>query len=116
MDFRDRQVVIKNGKQVLIAAERLCIADTAIKRLKGLMFLECLPPAHAILLTPCNSIHTFFMKFPIDVVCLDKNMQIIRVSPCIYPNKIVVPPKKACHILEFPSQTVTFFSGTVEIK
>ncbi|TEB12135.1 hypothetical protein Psfp_03815 [Pelotomaculum sp. FP] len=45
--------------------------DTFVKRLKGLMFRSALPPDQGLMLFPCHSIHTCFMRFPIDTVYLD---------------------------------------------
>lgn len=53
------------------------IADSFIDRLFGYMFRKK-PHYEAILFKPCNSIHTFFMKFNIDVLFLDKNMKVIK--------------------------------------
>lgn len=46
--------------------------DTFVKRLKGLMFRPDLQPDRGLLLFPCSSIHTCFVRFPIDVVYLDE--------------------------------------------
>ena len=53
------------------------IADSFFKRLFGYMFRKN-PHHDAILFTPCNSIHTFFMKFNIDVLFLNEHMQVIK--------------------------------------
>lgn len=53
------------------------IANSFTKRLFGYMFRKT-PHHNVILLNPCNSIHTFFMKFNIDVLFLDEHMQVIK--------------------------------------
>ena len=53
------------------------VADTFLKRLMGYMFRK--EPHHeALMIKPCNSIHTFFMKFNIDVIFVNKNMEVIK--------------------------------------
>jgi uncharacterized membrane protein (UPF0127 family) len=53
------------------------IADSYDTRLCGYMFRKK-PHYEAILLRPCNSIHTFFMKFNIDVLFLNEHMEVIK--------------------------------------
>jgi uncharacterized membrane protein (UPF0127 family) len=48
------------------------------KRLKGLLGRQSLRRGQAMLLRPANSIHTFFMRFPIDVLFVDKNNMVIK--------------------------------------
>ena len=47
------------------------IADNFFRRFCGLMGKKNLPARHGLLISPCNSIHMCFMKFPIDAVFLD---------------------------------------------
>ncbi|MBZ9635402.1 DUF192 domain-containing protein [Clostridium sp. FP1] len=64
------------------------VADSYTKRLFGYMFRE--KPHHdAIMLTPCNGIHTFFMKFNIDVLFLNEDMQVIIKIENLRPGQIV---------------------------
>lgn len=77
-------------------------ADTYLKRLKGLMF-ETKPFANkGLLLTPCDSIHMFFMKFPLDIVFLDEENTIVDIRCNLQPWKIAIPKKKAYATLELP--------------
>ncbi|MGH4122548.1 MAG: DUF192 domain-containing protein [Clostridium sp.] len=64
------------------------IADSYTKRLFGYMFREK-PHYEAIMLTPCNGIHTFFMKFNIDVLFLNEHMQVIIKIENLRPGQIV---------------------------
>lgn len=50
----------------------------------------------------CNSVHTFFMKLPIDIIMLDKNKKVINIINSIKPYKIIFPKKNVYYILEFP--------------
>ncbi len=73
----------KNG----IILERVVIADNFSTRLKGLMGKKSLGENDGLLIKPCNSIHTFFMKFNIDVVFIDKNNRIISIYRNMLPWK-----------------------------
>ena len=60
-------------------------ADTAASRNKGLLGRESLAPEEALWITPCPMIHTFFMKFPIDVLFLDSALRVVRVIEDLHP-------------------------------
>lgn len=75
------------------------IADSFIKRLFGYMFRKT-PHHNAILLNPCNSIHTFFMKFNIDVLFLDEHMQVIKKIENLRPGQVVTKVIGARAVLE----------------
>lgn len=75
------------------------IADTFLTRLKGLMFIKEAPPK-GLFLKKCNSIHTFFMKFNIDVVFLDKDNKVIKIIRGLKPGKIVSPVKGVSSVVE----------------
>lgn len=55
------------------------IADGFFKRLLGLMGRKKMPQGHGLLLSPCNSVHMLFMKFPIDVVYTDENFVVKKI-------------------------------------
>lgn len=81
------------------------VADTFLKRLLGYMFRR--EPHHdAILFNPCSSIHTFFMKFDIDVLFIDENMIVIKKIENLRPWKVIMPVKGASIVIE--AKTGTF--------
>ncbi|MET7618318.1 DUF192 domain-containing protein [Streptomyces sp. NPDC005408] len=53
----------------------------------------------AILLTPCNSVHTFRMRFPIDVAYLDRELRVLDVHT-MKPGRLGMPRLRARHVLE----------------
>lgn len=50
------------------------------QRLKGLIGVRDWPAGRALLLKPCNSVHTAFMRFAIDVVFVDRQGRIARIA------------------------------------
>jgi len=60
-------------------------ADTFLGRFLGLMGKKALPPFHGLLLIPCSSVHMCFMRFPIDVVYLAADGQVLKVRPRLQP-------------------------------
>lgn len=64
---------------------KILIADTFLTRFCGLMFRKPLPPATALMLAPCNSVHMCFMRFALDIVYLDKDLTIIKIVKHLRP-------------------------------
>lgn len=61
------------------------LATTFWQRFRGLMLHRPLPPATALLIAPCNSIHMCFMRFAIDAVYLDKQGRILKITRHLRP-------------------------------
>lgn len=81
-------------------------ADTFWSRFLGLMPCKRLPEGEGMLLTPCQSVHTFFMHFAIDVLYLDLDKQVVAVFPNVAPWR-VLPFKRRCrYVLEVPAGTL----------
>lgn len=70
---------IKNATKGTIVAEHVWLADTFWKRLKGLLGTNSLGAGYGLVIKPCNSIHTFGMNYPIDVLFINCNHKIIKI-------------------------------------
>jgi uncharacterized membrane protein (UPF0127 family) len=68
-----------------VVCERCAVAAKALRRLKGLLGRDGLEPGEGLLLRPASSIHTLFMRFPIDVVFLDRELVVRKVVPELGP-------------------------------
>jgi uncharacterized membrane protein (UPF0127 family) len=79
--------------------ERCVLADTALARMKGLLGRRELPTGEGILLRPASSVHTGFMRFPIDVVFLDRDGYVLRVVDRLAPWRIAAH-RRANAVLE----------------
>ena len=64
-----------------VVCERCVMATNPVLRFRGLMGRSELPMGEGILLRPCGSVHTFFMRFPIDVVFCDGDLRVLTVAP-----------------------------------
>ncbi len=82
-----------------VVIENLSIADNFVNRLKGLLFKNELSSSSALLITPCNSVHTLFMKFAIDVVFLGKDYKVLKVCKNTDKNRFLFC-LSASHTLE----------------
>lgn len=92
--------VVINNKEIIDAD----VADNSFLRIKGLMFKKEINKG--LLIKPCNSIHTFFMRKNIDVLYLDKHGKIIKLTPAMKPWKIGPLVFKAKAVLELPEKTI----------
>ena len=66
-------------------SERCEIAETPVSRMRGLLGRARLERGEALLIRPTWSVHTFFMRFPIDVVFVDRDLRVLGVAPNLRP-------------------------------
>lgn len=98
-------LVNKTTQQTVIA--NLEVAATFSSRGKGLLGRESLPPDRALWIHQCNSIHTFFMKFSIDCVFVDRNLKVRAIRSDVRPWRLVLPIWGATSVIEMASGTVS---------
>ena len=99
-------LILKNNTENNIIAENIIVADSFLKRLKGLMFTKQLSSQSGMLIHPCNSIHTYFMNYTIDVLYLDINNIIIAIDEDMKPGKVGRIVKSATTVVELNSGKV----------
>jgi uncharacterized protein len=80
------------------------IADTSAKRRTGLLKHAQLVPGEGLWIVPCEAVHTFWMKFPIDVLFLDKKRKVLKIRPKMSQWKMAFC-LRAHSVLELPSGT-----------
>ncbi len=85
-----------------VIAGRLRMCSTLSERLRGLLGTRKLDPDQAVWITPCNSIHTFFMLMSIDVAFLDAELRVIKIIPDMTPFRVCLPVSKAIGVIEGP--------------
>jgi hypothetical protein len=61
------------------------VAETPVRRMRGLLGRRELKPGEGLLLRPAPAVHTWFMRFPIDVVFLDSEMHVLKVAEHVEP-------------------------------
>jgi len=96
---------IANLTRQIVLAHSVEVADHAAARRKGLLGRDSLPTGEGIWIVPCESVHTFWMNFPIDLVYLDRNKTVKKVRSGVAPWRL-----SAClsahSVLEFAAGTV----------
>mgnify|MGYP001088066936 CR=1 FL=1 len=68
-----------------VVCEHCLLAETALARLRGLLGRSGLSSGEGMLLRPASSIHTAFMRFPIDAVFLDRSDRVVKVASDLRP-------------------------------
>jgi uncharacterized protein len=82
--------------------ERCEVADRTLSRMRGLLGRDALEPGGGMLIKREPSVHTFFMRFPIDVVFLGKANTIVKVVHDLHPWRMA-GARRAVAVLELPA-------------
>ena len=104
-----RLVERASGREVV---ERLEIADAFWSRLVGLQFRRELHTGSGVLLVPCSSVHTCFVRFAIDVVLLDRHARVMAVRRHVRPWRVVARVAATHAVLELPAGTAQLAVGS----
>ena len=99
-------LVRSTGRSRVVLASQLSIADDVISRNVGLLKHRDLPKGHGLWIKRCNTIHTFFMRFPIDAVFVDKKLKVVAVYRDLKPWRITRLHFKAASVFELPAGTL----------
>lgn len=100
------RVRVLNRTKGTVVASCAEVADSFGNRLVGLLGRRSLAPGGGLWLVPGNSIHTLGMRFPIDVVLLNREQAVVDVRKSVRPWSFVWPNFHARSILELPTGTI----------
>lgn len=92
----------KKGEEWRLLFNRIEIANTFLSRIKGLLTRDGFGDCNGMLLTPCGYVHTFGMKFDIDLVFLDRDNRVVECRHNVGANKWA-GTMNAKHTLELPA-------------
>jgi uncharacterized membrane protein (UPF0127 family) len=98
------------GKELLA---QVTVANRFWKRFLGLQFRKPLASGHGLLLEPCHSIHTCWMRFSIDAIFLDQDNRVLKVAEDVRPWKFLLPVAGARKVLETLPGATPLQSGDV---
>ena len=96
-----RELILRRVDGTVICG-RCKLADRPVARLRGLLGRDGLDSDEGLLLRPASSVHTFFMRFPIDVVFLDKALVVLGIQDTIDPWR-TASQRGAKAVLELPA-------------
>ena len=102
--------LVKNGE---VLSDYIEDASNFYRRFMGLMYRKSIPEKSGLLLTPCNEIHTFGMRFDIDTVTLSRENEVLFIDVAVKPNKVRKRVEGGYRVLELNSNMAERFSIAV---
>ena len=95
-----------NRTRGAVLALRVKRAERVLDRMRGLLGRASLEEGEALAIAPCASIHTFFMKFPIDAVFLDRRGRVVRALSDLQPWRATRFHLRGYQAVELPAGTL----------
>lgn len=99
---RDQTWGVRNLTSGRLVVSRLEAAFDSATRKKGLLGRDRLEPGAGLVIAPCGGVHTFFMRFPIDVVFVARDGRVVKVSDAVKPWRITLAVTAFC-VIELPA-------------
>lgn len=97
--------VINKSKNTMLG-DKISLADDFFSRLFGLIPKRKLAAGEGLIIKPCSSIHMFFMKFPIDVLFVDDNNEIVYLLENFRPWMVSKIVRGSRYVIELPAGTI----------
>lgn len=98
----DRPLILRNTRTGTAVVTRLEAAFDSKSRNRGLLGRTGLAPDHALVIAPCSSVHTFFMKFPIDVAFVGRDGRVRKIREAVRPWRMSAA-LRAYAVIELPA-------------
>jgi uncharacterized membrane protein (UPF0127 family) len=98
-------LIIRNATRNTVLGDRIDVADTGPKRRTGLLKHTGLEPGAGLWIVPCEGVHTFFMRFPIDIVYFDRQHVVRKTVHAVGPWRFSLC-LRAHSVLELPAGTI----------
>ena len=95
-----REVLINSSENLLCRAE---VAESLWNRGWGLLGRRGLPADRGLWIKSCGFVHTFAMRFPIDLVYLDEDGTVVKTCSQMQPFRFSLGGRNACSVIELPA-------------
>ena len=99
------RVALQNERSGCLVASTVLTAFDSKSRRAGLLSYTSLPDGVAMVIAPCNAIHTFFMRFPIDVAFVARDGRVVKTRRSVVPWRITAA-LRAHAVVELPVGTL----------
>ena len=103
-----RELELRNRRTNEVIASRVRLADNPWTRLVGLLGKKSLPLGEALMIRPCSSVHTFFMRFRMDAIFVDRENHVLRVKHDMGPFQ-VAGASRSRFVIEFMGGSLQAF-------
>lgn len=98
----DVTYIVRNASRSTTIGDRIARAGTSNERTTGLLRRTGLEKGEGLWIIPCEAVHTFFMKFPLDLIYIDRKHRIRKVVRNVAPWRVSVC-LSAHSIIELPA-------------
>ena len=118
MRWQKKAVRATNATRGTVVGQYIRVAETGLTRMVGLLGERELLPGDGLLIVPSQGVHTWGMRFSIDIAVLDGDWKVVAIRRDIRPFRMTRMFWKAAAVLELPSgrldSTSTFVGDTIE--
>jgi uncharacterized protein len=101
-----RRLTARNASLNTVIADRVDVAATRAARAVGLLSRAGLEPGEALWIVPSRGVHTWGMRFTIDVLALDEEGNVIDCVSNLRPWRVRLPRRGTAGVLELPAGTL----------
>jgi len=101
-----RRLVARNASIGTVIADKVGVAASRTSRAVGLLTRSGLEPGEALWIVPSRGVHTWGMRFAIDVLALDEEGTVIDAVPNMGPWRMRLPKRGTAGVLELPAGTL----------
>ena len=98
--------VARDAENGTIVANRVTVASRRLDRAVGLLGRSHLEAGEALWITPCHGVHTWFMRFSIDIIAMDADGVVVDAVSTLKPWRMRLPKPGAYSVLELPAGTL----------
>lgn len=86
----------------IIKVDTIRVANSFFKKLRGYMFQKKPSQSEIMIFNACNSVHTFNMKFKLDILFLDEHNKVVKKASGVPRGRFIAPVKEATRVIEAP--------------
>ena len=114
------RLTARNVETGAVVANRVEVAAKRVDRAVGLLSRRTFDPGEGLLITPCRGVHTWFMRFAIDILALNNEGVVVDAVPDLGPWRVRLPRRGGINVLELPvgslSRSKTEVGHRIEMK
>ncbi len=99
-------LVAKNLDTDAVVARRVTVAKRRLERAVGLLTRDHLDAGDGLLIVPCRGVHTWFMRFTIDIIVLNAVGRVVDTVAGLRPWRVRFPREGSFSVLELPEGTL----------
>jgi len=106
MRWQKEEVRVSNRTKQTLLGDRIRLADRGLMQIVGLLGETGLEPGDGLLIVPSEGVHTWFMRFPIDVLVLDRLDRVIGLRENMKPFRVTKIYSQGVCVVELPAGTI----------